>query len=112
PAPIRTLSSWTSCPASPLGDHGMTGGGPLLFRERTLRRAPLETAERRQSFLELRLAPGERGLEALLSSDLVELLADLGGLRIERRQHVEAGVERGAEARRVKSAVNRKLGRR
>ena len=60
--------------------------------------------------LELLLAPGERGLEAVLGLDRVELLADLGGRRIERRQHVEAGIERVAEARRIEPAVDRELG--
>src|SRR5215813_2902384 len=61
-------------------------------------------------FGELGRAPLERGAQAFLLSDLVELHPDIGPRRIERRQHVEPGTDRIAKARRVGAAVDRELG--
>ena len=60
--------------------------------------------------LQLLLAPRQRGLEAVPGADGVEFLADLGLRRIERRQHVEAGVQRIAETRGIEPAIDRELG--
>src|SRR4051812_44918044 len=62
------------------------------------------------SLFQLRLAPGERGFQSILVLDLIELLADFGGGRIERRQHVKTGIKRIAKTGRVKTAIDRELG--
>src|SRR5262245_34534753 len=43
-------------------------------------------------FLELGAPPGERSLESVAASDLLEFLADLGRCSIKRRAHVEASL--------------------
>src|SRR5947209_10448715 len=65
---------------------------------------------RLSSLLELRLAPLERGGQAVLLGALAEFGADLGGRGIERRYHVHAGLHGVAESRRVSAAIDRELG--
>src|SRR5207237_8030600 len=61
--------------------------------------------------LELGRAPPQGRAETLFLADLVECLADLGRRRVERREHVEPGADRVAEAGGVGAATQRALGR-
>ena len=79
---------------------------PVTERARRLLLKP-----RRPLFLELRRAPAHCGRHALGSCDLAKTRAELGGGRVKRADHVEPGIERGAEPGGVCDAVNRTLGR-